>query len=305
MRILVTGATGYIGSNLVKSLVKENKYEIAVVKRPKSDISVLNSVSGYISVYDLDKTSDAIYVIISHEKPKIVVHLASLFLSNHNQKQISPLIESNITFPTKLLDAMATYGVRRFLNTGTSWEYFNGSRDYDPVCLYAGTKRAFEDILKFYIQSASIKSVTLKLFDTYGPNDPRPKLFYFLKKCLVDEQPIDFSPGEQTLDLLHIDDVVSAYEKALIYLAKKESQEHNIFFIGLGKERRLKDVVGIFEEIIGKKLNINWGGRPYRQREVMRAQADISQAKEKLGWHPHISLREGIRKMLKEEGLYD
>jgi len=303
MRILITGATGFLGSNLVKSLVKESQYEIVVIKRLTSDISVLNSVLGYISVYDLDKTNNTIYDIISQERPEIVVHMASLFLSNHNLEQINPLIESNIIFPTKLLDAMAVHGVKRFLNTGTSWEHFNCSKEYNPVCLYAATKKAFEDILQFYIKSYGIMSVTLKLFDTYGPNDPRPKLFYFLKRCLVDEHPVEFSPGEQTLDLLYIDDVVTAYEKALRYLAKKESPENDIFFIGSGEERQLKDVVGIFEEVVEKKLNINWGSRPYRQREVMKAKADIRLAEERLGWQPRVFLREGIEKMLKEEGF--
>jgi len=100
-----------------------------------------------------------------------------------------------------------------------------------------------------------------------------------------------------------VDDVVSAYMKAIEYIVKKENKDNEVFFVGSGKGKKLRDIVSTFEEAASKKLNINWGKRPYRFREVMMAQADIELIKEKLGWQPQLSLKDGIEKVLKDEGL--
>jgi len=298
MKLLITGATGFIGSHLLKALAAGG-HEVMIVRRKNSVGEFASEVKSFVLA---DRAAN-IDTILQEAAPDCVVHLASLFLSSHTKDQIDDLIESNILFPAKLLEAMNNQGIKRFLNTGTSWEHFNGSAGYDPVNLYAATKRGFEDILQFYVNAHEFKVVTLKLFDTYGPGDRRQKLFAILKKAALEQQPIAFSPGEQLLNLLYIDDVVDAYVKAVAYLGKKKTAPHEIFFVGASEAVKLKKVIAVFEQVSGHKLNIEWGKRPYRPREVMKVNTDIRDAKKKLGWEPQTPLEEGIRKMLKAENF--
>ncbi|MNS33849.1 CDP-abequose synthase [compost metagenome] len=197
---------------------------------------------------------------------------------------------------------MLQTGVHRFVNTGTAWETMDGPPAYRPVCLYAATKRAFENILRFYEDAHGFSALTVKLYDTYGPDDPRPKLFSLLHRSLSIADPIPFSPGEQTLDLTHIEDVTDAFERAIHYVLTKVSSHAEEIHVGSGQGIPLRDVAAVFEEALGQRANIGWGERPYRPREVMRAQADTRAAEQLLGWRPTIGLKEGLHRTFISEG---
>ena len=297
MRIFVTGATGFIGSNLIKALARQTNHAPCILRKMSSTFEFEKDIKSGCEMFEMDANADNIYQIIQSARPDMIIHLASLTQRGDRKGQIDQLIQSNILFPTKLLEAMVGSGVKHFINTGTSWEHFNGCEDYDPVDLYASTKKAFEDILQYYVNAHNINALTIKLFDTYGPNDLRPKLFSFFKNA-NNQEPTDLSPGEQYLDLLYIDDVTSAYIKAIDYLTLRKHGNLESVFIGYGQSYQLKEIVSMYENISGTPLNIRWGGRAYREREVMRAQANIKESREKLNWKPKVDLREGLSKLL-------
>ena len=114
-----------------------------------------------------------------------------------------------------------------------------------------------------------MKVIALKLFDTYGPNDPRPKLFRLLKTVSERQEPLAMSPGEQLIDLVYIDDVVKAYLIAAERLQAGLAYDHESYAVSSGRPISLKELVRTYEQVTGKKLPIQWGGRPYRPREVM------------------------------------
>ena len=301
-RVLITGATGYIGSQMVRRLIGSGGYEVSVLVRPNSDLATLGASLPNIIVHASDGSVESLTAVLEEARPEVVVHLASLFLSQHRPQDVLPLIQSNVQFGVCLLEAMLQSGVRRFVNTGTAWETMDGPPEYRPVCLYAATKRAFEDILRYYEDAHGFSALTLKLYDTYGPDDPRPKLFSLLCRSLTEAEPLPFSPGEQTLDLTHIEDVTDAYERAIRYVLVKDRALPEEVHIGSGQDLPLRDVVATFEEALGQRTNIAWGERPYRPREVMKAQADPSAAERVLGWKPAIGLREGIQRTFVSEG---
>lgn len=237
-----------------------------------------------------DGSTAGMVTCVAQAKPDVVFHLASIFFSQHTTKDIESLIQSNVLFGNQLLEAMKVNEVNCLINTGTSWQHYSND-DYNPVCLYAATKQAFEAILEYYIQTYGIKAITLKLFDTYGPDDPRPKLFHLLEKASISNEPLLMSPGEQSIDLVHIDDVITAYTIAAERLASKRMQKHEIYAISSGEPVSLRLLVKIYEEVIHVKLPVQWGARPYREREVMTL---WSRGKKLPNWEPKISLREGI-----------
>lgn len=302
IRVLVTGASGYVGSQLVRRLIRSSEYEVSILVRPSSNLAPLNAYMADLRVFPSDGTIDSLVQLLHDARPEVVVHLASQFLNQHTPQDIVPLIQANIQFGTSLLEAMLQTDIKRFVNTGTSWETMDGSPNYRPVCLYAATKRAFEDILTYYEDAHGFSALTVKLYDTYGPDDPRPKLFSLLRRSMSASEPIPFSPGEQILDLTYIDDVTDALERAIRYVLAKDAPRSEEVHVGTGEGKRLRDVVEVFEHTLGKRTNISWGERPYRTREVMRAQADTQAAERLLGWRPTIDLMEGIRRTFISEG---
>ncbi|MBO9541911.1 NAD(P)-dependent oxidoreductase [bacterium] len=294
-RVLVTGATGYVGSRLVQRLVASEAYQVSVLVRPTSDLTRLGKAREAVQILPTEGDVSSLTQAMKEARPEAVVHLASLYLSQHTPADVGPLVDSNVRFGACLLEAMVQAGVTRLLNTGTAWETMDGPPDYRPACLYAATKRAFDALLCFYEDAYDLRSLTLKLYDTYGPDDWRPKLFSLLKRSVASGESIPFSPGEQLLDLTHVDDLTDAFERGIRSLCSADAPRHRELHVGSGKGRSLKEIVSLFESVGGVKANLQWGARPYRDREVMRAVADPSEARTVLGWEARIDLREGIR----------
>lgn len=291
---LVTGATGFVGSHLTRRLVNEG-WDVHTIIRPQSSLDSIQDIIENLTVHKHCGTTERMHDIVAEAKPVVVFHLASLFLAQHQARDIEPLIKSNILFGTQLLEAMVTNRVYRLINTGTSWQHYN-DEDYNPACLYAATKQAFETILKFYLETTPLKAITLKLFDTYGPDDQRPKLFNLLKKATEEHKPLVMSPGEQLISVVYIDDVVNAFILSAERLLTNEGRQYEDYAVSYEKPMKLKDLVEIYQKVTGKSLTIEWGGRSYRPREVM-----VPWRKGKLlpGWTPKICLEDGIKRLSK------
>ena len=289
---LVTGATGFIGSHLTRRLVQDG-WQVHIVSRAGShlpNVLEFSEVTNHVH----DGSTESMVDLVRNAKPDVVFHLASLFLSGHGPKDVAGLIQSNVLFSTQLLEAMSETGVIGLVNTGTSWQHYE-NRGYSPVNLYAATKQAFEAILQYYIEARSMKAITLKLFDTYGPNDPRPKLLHLLEKVARSNEPLAMSPGEQLIDLVHVDDVISAYLIAAQRLLSSQVNKYESYAVSSGRPLPLKDLVGIYEEMVGSTLPIRWGERPYRKREVMET---WNRGNLMPGWQPAVSLKDGLSQLM-------
>ncbi len=283
---LVTGGTGFVGSHLVKRLIADG-WRVHVVVRPDSDCTKLSTA---VNVHVHDHSTDGMLAIMQRAKPDIVFHLASLFVSEHEISDVTPLIQSNLIFGTQLAEAMARENVNLIVNTGTSWQHYK-NHEYNPVNLYAATKQAFESLLQYYINACELRVVTLELFDTYGPDDPRPKLINLLKNLSMKKQQLAMSPGEQCVDLVHVDDVIDAFNIAAERLLNGRVVEHERYAVSSGKIMTLHEIVELLERLLGYQLPIVWGARSYRKREVM---IPWSGGIALPGWSPKIALTKGL-----------
>ncbi len=266
-KALITGVTGFVGSHLARRLVKDG-WTVTAIIRSSSNRDLIRDIENSIECYEYDGTMESMQTILAETHPEIVFHLASFFLSRHQPQDIATLIQSNITFGTHLVEAAVTNDCFQFINTGTSWQHFK-NEDYNPVNLYAATKQAFGNILKYYVEAHRLKVVTLKLFDTYGPDDPRPKLMNLLMRAAATGETLDMSPGEQLIDLVHVDDVVNAYCTALEVINEMECGLIKEYGVTSGCPISLKEIVLKLEEELGMTINVHWGARPYQGREVM------------------------------------
>ena len=294
-RICITGSNGFIGQNLIRRLLSYSKYEITAVVRTIPAADCLDGINYY---KDTGNTED---LICFFEKNKFdaVIHLASLYLKEHESSQLRELVESNIIFGIRLLEASVKAGVKFFINTGTFWQHYQNEK-YSPVNLYSATKQAFEDIAKYYIETSNLYFVNLKINDTFGPNDTRKKIVNLLLNVGINET-LKMSPGEQMIDILYIDDVVEGFNKLLIQIEEDYPNKKYVgksFALHSNEIVKLKDFVRIFESVIGKELNIEWGALPYRKREVMVPWIGGEAVND---WHPNVSLECGIRKLFDDK----
>lgn len=294
-RALVTGATGFIGGNLTRTLLEQG-WPVSCLVRFGSDTSRLPKGADLL-VYDPSLGPRGLAELLRGVRPAVVFHLASRFLAGHTPEDISDLIASNVQFGAELLEAMSLSETSLLVNAGTSWQHYE-SRDYSPVNLYAATKQAFEALLQYYVEAAGVRAITLKLFDTYGPKDPRAKLMHLLGRVAASAQPLAMSPGEQLIDLVHVDDVIQAFLLAAQRLLDGGVIGAECYGVSSGRPLPLRDLVAVYARVSKRQLNIDWGGRPYRNREVMVPWSTGASLPE---WHPTISLEEGIRRLLDSE----
>lgn len=291
--ICITGATGFIGSNLIKSMQAQGGWSITAIARSKDACEKIKNLN--VGYYLDDGDTDHLISFFQERGFDAVIHLASLYIKDHQSHQIENLILSNVLFGTRLLEASVKSSVKSFINTGTFWQHFD-NEVYSPVNLYAASKQAFEMIARYYQESSNIFFTTLYLNDTYGPGDTRKKILN-IWKAMKESDSMDMSPGKQKINLLHIQDVVHGYMR-LIDLVQNGNFANSVeksYVMKSKEDLTLRQLAALFEEVTEKKLNINWGALPYKDREVMT----VWNGGESIpGWEPVVSLNEGIKQFI-------
>lgn len=288
--ILLTGGTGFLGSRLARRLLSDG-FAVTVLARPASRLDLLQQagVADRVEVLRAAPDGQDLPAMLESLKPDVVIHVASISRGGESPREITGMIEANIAFPALLLAAMRTVGVRRFVNTGTSWQTIADHNGYAPFNFYAGTKQALEDLLTSFCIDG-IAAITLRLFDTYGPHDPRHKIVDLIADAAERGTELAMSPGGQVIDLVHIEDVAAAFVAAARRLLTDVVQDHEVYGVS-GDRIVLRDLASRIGQAVGRAPPIKWGGRPYRAREVMLPYAGLPPVP---GWAPRIGLDEGL-----------
>jgi CDP-paratose synthetase len=287
MRILLTGATGFIGKHLYSALKKRN-YEIVVLARSSSDTTSINTED----VIFFEQSIEGLAHEIGKKRLDGIIHLATHYVNQHRFSDIDRMVESNITYGIKILELAKKLNVSWFINTGTLFEHYN-SENYNPVNLYAATKHAFQEIAKYYTETCGLNFVTLKLNDTYGPGDTRKKIINIWLEYAKSGKTLSMSPGNQEIELLYIDDVVEGYLILIKLLEMDRDNSHcgKEYALPATQRLTLKQLALIFEEAVGMPLNIKWGEFDYRYREVMKPAKNLEPLP---GWRENIILQRGF-----------
>jgi CDP-paratose synthetase len=288
-KILVTGASGFIGRHLVNGLIAENSHALAITTRDRTTATLIFSDNvSYIEIDNVDFKKN----IVSFS-PDIVIHLASYSTNKDDISTIKQLIDANILFLSVLLDAVKDTKASLFLNTGSFAEYFYNDGALSPVYYYAATKTASRSILKYYSNLTGIKHCTIVPYTVYGGINKSKKIIDFIFDSLEASVPIAMSKGEQISDFVHIDDLVSFY----LHILNNTSllKDADDYHVGSGKGSSLRDVADLVEKISGKKTNIDWGALDYRPLDMMRAIAPIYKLEKELNWNPKIGIQQGLK----------
>jgi len=267
MKILVTGATGFIGSHIVPALF-ERKHRVAILKRSASPLRNLNRYAAQLAVYSSDNYNE-INNGMKEFEPDAVIHLAARYINKHNAENTNDLISSNITFGTLILESMYENNITKFVNIGTQAQHF-GNKEYGPLNLYAATKQAFKDIL-FYYETKGIMHKTLEFYDTYGEGDTRKKIMELLIGAGQNNEKLDLTKGEQSIDLSFAGDI-SDY--IVEHITTSDFFDNKTIALS-GEVINLHDLGDIIEKYFNKQGLFNWGAKPYRENEMMSPQIQI------------------------------
>lgn len=280
MKILLTGGTGFLGSNILRRLLGLG-HELFCIKRETSSLERVKIFKHKIKWFNVE-TSDFDEIISSY-KIEGIIHCAT----DYGRKQFDPIqtIETNLILPLKLLHAAANNNVLVFINTDTVLD--------KRVDTYSLSKRQFSEWLEKY--SNDIITVNVALEHFYGPFDNDSKFVsYVIRKMLGNEDSIDFTLGLQKRNFIYIEDVIDAFIVLLNNINKLDNSFHN-FEVGTEDSVTIKDFVGLVKKLCNNNTtDLNFGAINYRENEVMNTNTNTDKLKS-LGWFPRFSLEDGLK----------
>jgi len=221
-KILITGSTGFIGSNLVHEL--KSNFEVVVLLRKKNvylkKILKKKNIIIYKNNLDLNKK-------LSKLRIDIVIHCATHYIKKHNISDINKLAESNIVYGNIILENLRFMKVKKFINFTTVWENFNGIKN-SPYNLYAFYKKSFSELIKLYnLKNRYIKFYNLSIADTFGFNDNRNKIITVLKKNYKRNKLTKIISNKLNINLLNVKDI----SRAIVIIIKNNfnSSTYNLY----------------------------------------------------------------------------
>jgi nucleoside-diphosphate-sugar epimerase len=296
MDALVTGATGYIGTHLCRALLDEG-WDVHALVRANSRVDRLPPA---VKTHLIDASH--LTTIVKLIEPDIVFHLAAFVSSDDRGPSVERIVSDNSLFGVRVLEAMLATSCRRFINTGTYWEYDENGR-YVPNTLYAASKRAFQDILVWFAAHHHFAATTLVMFDVYGPDDWRARLLPRLLECMQSMEVLPMTEGDQFLDMVHVRDAAAAYIKAISALPPPGSPPV-AWSVATGQPIALRQLVDTFGSLAAQPLSVQWGASLYPSHQIMRpVRTDVLPVLP--GWQPSVALKDGLKEILNVRNLLD
>ena len=298
--ILITGATGFIGSCIAHKLVNMN-YDVHITKREQSNIWRIRNIINRIIPHDVDLIdSERVEKLIKESKPDIIIHTA-IYGGRPYQKDIKKIIMTNFIGTVNLINACKKVGFELFVNTGSSSEYGIKSKPMtedailEPINEYGVSKAAGSLYCQVVARREKIPIVTLRIFSPYGYYDHKARLIpSVIMSCLAKKNPEIIYPN-CVRDYIFVEDIVDAYIKVI----ETSNIIGEIFNIGYGKQHSMREVGEIIVKLTGSKVRLILGNAPKLQNEPDIWQADVSKAEHILKWRPKHSLEKGLVKTVK------
>ena len=280
--ILLTGSTGFIGSELLKYLSNYNKVYITVRKKYKINLNNKNINKIYFNSYKNLRYK------IKKLKIDTVVHCATHYVKNHKFEDIKELSESNILFGNIILENLKVMRVKKFVNFSTVWENYDGKKD-NCYNLYSAYKAGFGKIISFYKkENKNIKFLNLVISDTFGLRDKRKKLVNLLKTNYKRNLVTKVISKNLYINLLNVKDIINA-----IKLILKKNYKSDTYILKNKNNFRIYDIIKKIEKYSKKKIKIKWLSNKIIKEKIYKF-------KTLKGWKPKNSNIKDIIRIITE-----
>ncbi|MEV4812870.1 NAD-dependent epimerase/dehydratase family protein [Micromonospora avicenniae] len=303
--VFITGGAGFIGLHVVPMLL-EKGYRVRIFDNMfRGDRDRINELvaTGDVELIDQDvRYGGAVHAAM--KGCDYVIHLAAVSI---NKSQADPYesIDINMVGNHNVFAAAADHGVKRLVFASSASVYGDPQKlpmheddRLDPLTPYCISKRAGEDLLGFYQRSKGLDWIALRFFNVYGPGQ-KPTAYYtsvinhFVKRLKNGEPPVIDGKGEQSMDFIHVHDIARSVVMAM------EAEQGNVpINIGTGIDTSIANLAEILIKAVGVDV-----APQFNPREVLvsRRAADITRAREVLGWEPTIAVEDGMTDLIKTE----
>ena len=323
-KILITGASGFIGFHLAKLLLKNNYEVVGIdnmndyydIRLKEGRLEILKKYDNY-TFYKIDlKDKESIDNLFEKYKFDYVINLAAQAGVRYSIENPYAYVDSNLIGFMNILEACRNYPVKHLLYASSSSVYggnkvapFSTEHQVDhPVSLYAATKKSNELMAHTYSHLYKIPTTGLRFFTVYGPWG-RPDMAYFsFTDAIMNDKSIKvFNHGKMERDFTYIDDIVEAIYK-LLPLAPKANPEwdelkdkqsesfapYKVYNIGNNQPVQLEKFISVLEDKIGKKAVKNY--MEMQPGDVVRTYSDTSDLEKAINFRPSTSIEEGLEK---------
>ncbi|HMZ07294.1 MAG TPA: GDP-mannose 4,6-dehydratase [Anaerolineales bacterium] len=303
---LVTGAAGFIGSHTSHKLLEQGHTVVGIdnvndaydPRMKEYRLKKLQALPGF-KFHRRDISEKSCIELFKDEKLDGVIHLAARAGVRYSVENPWVFLESNVTGTLNMLEVCRQYGCKKIVMASTSSIYGENPQyptpetasSSEPMQPYAASKKGAEALVHSYHHLFGIDATVVRYFTVYGPAG-RPDLAIFrFVKWIMEGEPIRINgDGNQSRGFTYVDDIARGTIAALKPLG------YEIINLGGHEVISINDLVTLVEDLTGKKANVQYG--PPNLADMFMNQADVTKARNVLGWDPQVKLREGIRNLI-------
>ncbi len=296
-RVIITGATGAIGTALIKELIKKS-VEILVFTRKKSkrNQNILAHPLVRIKFCALEDLNN-----IQNDTGMnydVFYHLAWSGASGAGRNDMYKQ-NLNVKYALDAVGAAKRFGCSTFIGIGSQAEYgrveglLTPETSVFPEMGYGYAKLCAGQMTRDYALQLGLRHMWVRVLSVYGPNDGEGSMVMSAINKLRQGIEPEFTKGEQMWDYLYSGDAASA-----LYTLAEKGSNGKIYVLGSGRARRLREYIEDIRDIVAPEMKLKFGAIPYKETQVMYLCADTTELKNDIGWEAKKNFREGIRELV-------
>jgi nucleoside-diphosphate-sugar epimerase len=295
MRVLITGAGGFIGSQVVRKVLQDGHPVVAVLRPGESPERLIDCLDSVSLVHCDLSDGEAVRRLVSETRPEKAIHLA-WYVEPGKYWQAGENLDC-VRMSLSLARALSKAGCSRFVGAGTcaeyDWDYGFLSENVTPLkprSLYGICKNATREILQAFCAQAGMGFAWTRFFYLYGPTEAKERLIPYVVLTLLKGEVAKCTSGEQIRDFLHVEDAASAV------WAVAKSNLSGAVNIGSGQPIKVRTIVETIAQHLQREENVVLGALPTDPQEPLLLLADVRRLVSGVGWKPSLTLKEGVAK---------
>lgn len=292
-KVLITGATGFLGSNLAHRLSGSGN-KVSIFTHGNSNLWRIKEIISRLDTHVVDLTNpEMVAKVVRKLRPDIVFHLATYGVYSY-QSEYQKIIQTNVTGSINLMTASSNCdSVRKFVNVGSSFEYgpklrkIAESERLEPDSIYGLSKGTQTSLAQYFARHRDLPAVTLRIFNAYGMFEEGNRLIPSIMLSALTGKPLHIRNPNEIRDFVFISDVVDSMIKA-----SKIKKSGQVFNVGTSHGLSVEQLIKKSRRVTGRDIKV--GYERGRLETHGRLVADISEARKHLGWRPKISIEDGL-----------
>ncbi len=298
MRIFLTGASGFVGSFVLRHLLHSDIHEVAILTHRPEKAWRIKNLFPDVHLIEADLSNlNPIEAALQDFQPQAFVHLAWQGVAGSERN--NPAQWRNLPATLELVEMASRVGAKHWIGLGSQAEYGPCQNKVDetaltkPTTLYGTAKLSSCLLSEKLCQELNIRHAWLRLFSAYGPTDNPDWLIPYLIRTLLAKQRPSLTAAEQLWDYIYVEDVASAITAIL-----ENNDASGVFNLGSGSALSLRTIIEKIRDFIDPELALGFGEAAYRPDQVMHLEADISRLTVMTGWRPVIHIDTGLKQTI-------